>query len=55
MPEVPEELFIGGMKALINLDRDWIPGGYDESLYIRPFMFASEETLGVKAANTYLL
>lgn len=53
MPQVPEELFIGGMKQLVNVDKDFIPSGYDESLYIRPFMFATEETLGVKEAKTY--
>ncbi|GAB3021384.1 branched-chain amino acid aminotransferase [Niabella terrae] len=53
MPEIPEEIFIGGMKQLIALEQAWIPGGYDESLYIRPFMFATEETLGVKASSTY--
>lgn len=53
MPHIPEEIFIDGLKQLIELDKDWAPSGYDESLYIRPFMFASEETLGVKAANSY--
>lgn len=53
MPQVPEEIFIGGMKQLIELDKNFIPSGYDESLYIRPFLFASEETLGVKASNSY--
>ncbi|WP_346238768.1 branched-chain amino acid aminotransferase [Niabella insulamsoli] len=53
MPQVPEEIFVEGMKQLIELDKDFIPSGYDESLYIRPFLFATEETLGVKAANAY--
>ncbi len=53
MPTVPEELFVDGLKQLIALDKAWVPSGYDESLYIRPFMFASEETLGVKEANSY--
>ncbi|MFV0606333.1 MAG: branched-chain amino acid aminotransferase [Niabella sp.] len=53
MPEVPEEIFMDGLKQLIELDKNWVPSGYDESLYIRPFMFASEETLGVKASNRY--
>lgn len=53
MPEVPEEIFIEGMKQLIELDKDFIPSGYDESLYIRPFLFATEETLGVKESNSY--
>lgn len=53
MPQVTEEIFIDGLKQLIELDKSWIPDGYDESLYIRPFMFATEETLGVKASATY--
>lgn len=53
MPEVPEDIFIEGMRQLIHVDKDWIPSGYDESLYIRPFMFATEETLGVKESNSY--
>lgn len=53
MPSITEDIFIDGLKQLIELDKDWVPSGYDESLYIRPFMFASEETLGVKASNRY--
>lgn len=53
MPVITEEIFIDGMRQLIELDKDWVPDGYDESLYIRPFMFATEETLGVKASNKY--
>jgi len=54
MPEVPEEIFMDGMKALINLDKDWMPTMAEHSLYIRPFMFASDGMLGVKASDTYL-
>jgi len=53
MPQIPQEIFIDGLKQLIELDRNWVPTGYDESLYIRPFMFATEETLGVKASSKY--
>src|SRR3984957_431254 len=53
MPTVPEEIFIEGMRRLIELDKDWIPMKNDYSLYIRPFMFSTDETLGVKAADTY--
>ncbi|MFT4093367.1 MAG: branched-chain amino acid aminotransferase [Niabella sp.] len=53
MPQIPEEIFIDGMKQLIELDKDFIPSGYDESLYIRPFLFATEETLGVKESSSY--
>src|SRR5665213_4510364 len=47
MPEIPEEIFIGGMKQLIKLDLDWIPSKPDHSLYIRPFMFSTDEMIGV--------
>lgn len=53
MPAVPEEIFIEGMKQLINIDKNWIPAKADHSLYIRPFMFATDELLGVKPSDTY--
>jgi branched-chain amino acid aminotransferase len=53
MPEVPEEIFMEGLKMLVNLDRDWIPAYADHSLYIRPFMFSSDEMIGVKPSDTY--
>ncbi|MDP1842478.1 MAG: branched-chain amino acid aminotransferase [Sediminibacterium sp.] len=53
MPEVPEEIFMDGMKTLIDLDRNWVPAMNDHSLYIRPFMFATDAVLGVKASESY--
>jgi branched-chain amino acid aminotransferase len=53
MAELPEALFVGAVDALVKIDRDWVPGG-DGSLYLRPFMFATESFLGVRAANEYL-
>ncbi|HEX2631148.1 MAG TPA: branched-chain amino acid aminotransferase [Chitinophagaceae bacterium] len=53
MPTVPEDLFMDGMKQLIALDRNWIPSKPDHSLYIRPFMFSSDEVIGVKPSETY--
>jgi branched-chain amino acid aminotransferase len=53
MPAVPEEIFIDGMKQLIALDKNWIPARPDHSLYIRPFMFATDEMIGVKPSDTY--
>ena len=53
MPAVPEEIFIEGMRRLIELDKEWIPMKNDYSLYIRPFMFSTDESLGVKASDTY--
>ena len=53
MPTVPEDLFIDGMRQLIALDKDWIPTKEDHSLYIRPFMFSTDEVIGVKPSETY--
>ena len=53
MPAVPEEIFVNGMKELVGLDKNWIPAKPDHSLYIRPFMFSSDELIGVKPSDTY--
>lgn len=53
MPMVPEEIFMEGMKTLVNMDRDWIPQREDHSLYIRPFMFSSDELIGVRPSDQY--
>lgn len=54
MPEVTEEIFLGGLKALVDLDRDWIPYGEGNSLYIRPLIFATEEALKARIANKFM-
>jgi branched-chain amino acid aminotransferase len=53
MPEVPEELFVEGIRALVELDKDWIPTSDGTSLYIRPFMIATDEFIGVKPAEKF--
>ena len=53
MPEVSEELFIEGMRQLIEIDKNWIPSKPEHSLYIRPLMFATDSMLGVKPSDTY--
>ncbi|MCW3088341.1 MAG: branched-chain amino acid aminotransferase [Sediminibacterium sp.] len=53
MPVVPEEIFMEGMRMLIDVDRNWIPSMPDHSLYIRPFMFSSDPVIGVKPSETY--
>ena len=42
MPEVPEEIFLGGLKKLLEIDKAWVPQQEGCSLYIRPFMFATD-------------
>lgn len=53
MPEVPEDLFIGAIEELVKKEQDWIPTGEGESLYIRPFMFATEAQVGVHPSFSY--
>lgn len=53
MPEVPEEIFMEGLRQLIGLDKDWIPSRENHSLYIRPVMFATDTALGVKPSDSY--
>lgn len=53
MPEVPEEIFMEGMRMLIEIDRNWIPSLPEHSLYIRPFMFSTDAIIGVKPSETY--
>jgi branched-chain amino acid aminotransferase len=53
MPHLPEELFLGAIEALVTIDEAWVPDG-EGSLYLRPFMFASETFLGVKPAGEFI-
>ncbi len=53
MPALSEDLFVEGMKQLVSLDRNWIPQKDDHSLYIRPFMFSSDELIGVRPSDNY--
>lgn len=53
MPEIPEDLFCEGIRALVDLERAWIPPGEGSSLYIRPFMFATDEYIGVRPSHSY--
>ena len=53
LPELPEELFVKAVKALVEMDQDWVPHRPGTSLYIRPFLIATEPHLGVRAAQQY--
>lgn len=53
MPEVPEELFMSGLSELLKLDAGWVPTSETGSLYIRPFLIATDEAIGVKISDTY--
>jgi branched-chain amino acid aminotransferase len=54
MAQVPERLFLDALHELITVDRAWVPDAPEASLYLRPFMFASEVFLGVKPSSEYL-
>ena len=54
LPEMPEELFLETVHALVKQDAGWVPEKIGESLYIRPFMFATEVGLGVRPSNRAL-
>src|SRR5882757_1595092 len=53
MPTLPEEIFIQSIAAVVDIDRDWIPGKAHHAMYIRPFMFATDPYLGVQPSKTY--
>lgn len=54
MPPLPEGLFVEAVQDLVRLDQDWVPPTEQGSLYLRPFMIASEAVLGVKPSTEYL-
>jgi branched-chain amino acid aminotransferase len=54
MAPLPEQVFLDSLAELVRIDRDWIPASEEGSLYLRPFMYASEVFLGVRPAMEYL-
>lgn len=54
IPHIDEELFVEAVKAVVEVDKDWIPNKKGTSLYIRPFIIADEPFLGVRPADHYL-
>lgn len=54
IPQIPEEDFVEAVKAIVKMDEDWIPTQEGTSLYIRPFIIATDEFLGVAPSETYL-
>ncbi len=53
IPEIPEEIFMTGLTELLKLDRAWVPEVPDTSLYIRPYIFALDEYIGIRPSETY--
>jgi branched-chain amino acid aminotransferase len=54
MPGIDPDLFLQGMKKLVELERDWIPKSEGCALYVRPTMIATDPFLGVRPSETYL-
>lgn len=53
IPEVPEKLFMDALFNLVRIEQDWIPNTDDGSLYIRPFIFATDDYVGIKPSDTF--
>ena len=53
IPQIDYDVFISGIKELLKLDRNWIPAKKGNSLYIRPFVFGTDNFLGVKTSSSY--
>ena len=53
MPTIPEEIFMQGIATLINIDKGWVPSQENYALYLRPVMFATDDSLGVRASSNY--
>ncbi|MFD2518001.1 branched-chain amino acid aminotransferase [Salinimicrobium flavum] len=53
IPEFPKEVFLEGLETLLNLDRDWIKQGFGSSLYIRPFVIATEPGVSASPSKNY--
>jgi len=53
MPSFPEKLFVEGLKKLVAIDHSWIPTQKSSALYLRPFMYADEACIGMRAATHY--
>jgi branched-chain amino acid aminotransferase len=53
IPEIPEDIFMEGLRRLLEIDREWVPDRAGCSLYIRPFIFATDDYLGIRPSAKY--
>lgn len=53
IPEVPESLFMDALTALVRLDSSWVPSSPDTALYIRPFVFGTDEYIGIRPSQNF--
>ena len=54
MPPVPKDVFMDGLKTLLDLDREWVPQKYGMSLYLRPFIFATEPMITARSSQEFM-
>lgn len=54
MAPIPESLFMDAVTGIVQTEREWIPAGMNDSLYLRPFVIATEPRLGVKVSDEYI-
>ncbi|WP_185876989.1 branched-chain amino acid aminotransferase [Blattabacterium cuenoti] len=54
MPPIPKDIFINGLRELIEIDKNWIPKNYGQSLYIRPFLIAKDGVLSARPSQDYM-
>ena len=53
IPEINEEVFVNSILELISIDKKWVPENLEHSLYIRPFIFATDPYIGIKPSDSY--
>ncbi len=53
MPVLSEEMFVELVRKVVEVDKEWVPSKDGDSLYIRPFMFATDDFIGIKPSDTY--
>lgn len=53
MPVIPEDVFVELVRKMVEVDKDWVPSKEGDSLYIRPFLFATDDFIGIKPSETY--
>jgi branched-chain amino acid aminotransferase len=53
IPQLPEDVFMSGLTELLKIDQAWVPETPNTALYIRPFIFATDEFIGIRPSDTY--
>lgn len=53
MPVIPEDIFVELVRKMVEVDKEWVPSKEGDSLYIRPFLFATDDFIGIKPSDTY--